>query len=186
MMQWSFLRKFTSHGKNYWDCLKNNKIYSLQRRRDRYRIIYIWKVPSIKGITSKDSHRRGRSCNLPSLDGKAAKLRKHPWLIKVLSFSMRCRKMSASSKTSRLLNLTLLSTRSGQKCRTNPILLGILRAEGPGQIVYIIWQNSLAVLGPIPFRPQAASSMKPNLLARAICSKIITSKSQVKIIIIIK
>ena len=80
MMQWSFLRKFTSHGKNYWDCLKSNRIYSLQRRRDRYRIIYIWKVleglvPSIKGITSKDSHRRGRSCNLPSLDGKVAKLR---------------------------------------------------------------------------------------------------------------
>ena len=32
-------------------------------------------MPSIKGITSKDSHRRGRSCNLPSLDGKVAKLR---------------------------------------------------------------------------------------------------------------
>ena len=77
MIQWSFLRKFTSHGKNYWDCLKKHKIYSLQQRRDRYRIIYTWKVleglvPSVSNY--KESIRRGWSCVLPSLNGKTAKL----------------------------------------------------------------------------------------------------------------
>ena len=42
-IQWSSLRKF-ANGSDYWDCLQNMKIYSLERRRERYRIIYVWKI----------------------------------------------------------------------------------------------------------------------------------------------
>ena len=66
-------RSFTIHitGMNdmpYHEWLKSLGLYSLQRRRHRYRIMYIWKI--IEGlaanfsnpITSTLSGRRGRSC----------------------------------------------------------------------------------------------------------------------------
>ena len=65
-------RSFTKHitGMNdipYYERLKSLELYSMQRRRERYCIIYIWKI--IEGlatnfsnpITSKCSERRGRS-----------------------------------------------------------------------------------------------------------------------------
>ena len=45
MVQKNFLKKI--HGFNtltYWERLKHFKIYSLQRRRERYAVIYIWKI----------------------------------------------------------------------------------------------------------------------------------------------
>ena len=75
-IQWSFLRKTNgSAGNDYWTCLKNMKVYSLQRRRERYRIIYIWKVlenlvPNINDqIKCKENARRGRHCIIPRLRG---------------------------------------------------------------------------------------------------------------------
>ena len=69
MIQWSFIRKIIgARGMNYWECLKDMSIYSLQRRRERYRIIYIWKileqlVPNINNkIQAKDHIRLGRLC----------------------------------------------------------------------------------------------------------------------------
>ena len=71
-LQWSFIRKITgTSNKNYWECLLNLKLYSLQRRRERYRIIYIWKVlenlvPNINGSISSYIHvRHGRKCRIP-------------------------------------------------------------------------------------------------------------------------
>ena len=66
-------RSFTKHitGRNdmpYHERLKSLGFYSLQRRRERYCIIYIWKIiegltPNFSSpITSKFSGRRGRSC----------------------------------------------------------------------------------------------------------------------------
>ena len=43
-IQKSFLKKINGAPENYWVCLKDMKIYSLQRRRERYRIMYVWKV----------------------------------------------------------------------------------------------------------------------------------------------
>ena len=42
------LRAFTKkgqnlHGKNYWERLKIFQLYSIQRRNERYKILYIWK-----------------------------------------------------------------------------------------------------------------------------------------------
>ena len=56
------------HTYSYADRLSILKLYSLQRRRDRYTIIYIWKilesiVPNLnKPITCYNSIKRGRLC----------------------------------------------------------------------------------------------------------------------------
>ena len=66
-------RSFTKHitGMNYipyHERLNSLGLYSLQRRRERYCIIYIWKIieglaPNFSNpITSTFSGRRGRSC----------------------------------------------------------------------------------------------------------------------------
>ena len=82
-IQWSFIRKIgKTKGQNYWDCLKSNNIYSLQRRRERYRIIYVWKilenlVPNINdSVTSHYHIRHGRKCHIPHVNIANAKIRK--------------------------------------------------------------------------------------------------------------
>ena len=77
-VQWSFIRKINNtKGLNYWECLKATKLYSLQRRRERYRIIYVWKVlekivPNINhSIITHDHIRHGRKCIIPVLNGSA-------------------------------------------------------------------------------------------------------------------
>ena len=53
---------------SYSKCLEVLKLYSLQRRRERYGIIYVWKiikelVPNRSDpITCSFSDRRGRAC----------------------------------------------------------------------------------------------------------------------------
>ena len=57
---------------DYWQCLKELKLYSLERRRERYRILYTWKilenlVPNINdGIKSYINPRQGRKCIIPT------------------------------------------------------------------------------------------------------------------------
>ena len=71
-------RSFTSRLRgmenlNYWERLKTLKLYSLERRRERYMAIYIWKVvaglaPNLGGtreIVVHQSDRRGRICRVP-------------------------------------------------------------------------------------------------------------------------
>lgn len=57
---------------SYWDILKSVGLYSLQRRRERYRIIYIWCIfegfvpnPKPQQIVARIHPRHGRSCNIP-------------------------------------------------------------------------------------------------------------------------
>ena len=67
-IQKSFLKQIKGTPKKYWESLKQLKIYSLQRRRERYCIIYHWKilenrVPNINdAFKSKDHPRLGRMC----------------------------------------------------------------------------------------------------------------------------
>ena len=80
MVQRSFLRKISSlQPLQYWEQLREAKMYSQERRRDRYTIIYIWKilenmVPNIydeqgaEKIASKWHARRGRECIIPSMN----------------------------------------------------------------------------------------------------------------------
>ena len=62
---------------DYWERLKTLKLYSLQRRRERYIIIYTWCIlegltPNIGGVGGGDrdiswytNARQGRKCNIP-------------------------------------------------------------------------------------------------------------------------
>ena len=57
---------------SYWEILKTVGLYSLQRRRERYRIIYIWCIfeglvpnPKPQQIVPKIHPRHGRSCSVP-------------------------------------------------------------------------------------------------------------------------
>ena len=71
-VQSSFFNKITGMASlDYWEQLKALKMSSLQRRRERYICIYVWKVlegivPNF-GLCSSHSNRRGRSCIVPAL-----------------------------------------------------------------------------------------------------------------------
>ena len=61
---------------DYWERLEALNIFSIQRRFEKYRIIYIWKileqiVPNY-GIREYQSQRHGRLCRVPKLNNKAA------------------------------------------------------------------------------------------------------------------
>ena len=80
-IQKSFTRKIFLHGReDYWDRLQSLRLYSLERRRERYRIIYVWKmlenmVPNLttdNKITSNTSLRFGRKCDVPSMSRTAS------------------------------------------------------------------------------------------------------------------
>ena len=56
----------------YWELLKTLGLFSLQRRRERYRIIYMWSIfeglvpnPKPQQIQLKWHERHGRTCNVP-------------------------------------------------------------------------------------------------------------------------
>lgn len=82
-LQWSYLRKIkvSIPQKNYWSILSHLKMYSLERRRERYRIIYLWKiieklVPNLSDtngeIVSIVHPRHGRQCSLMNLNNSAS------------------------------------------------------------------------------------------------------------------
>ena len=65
---------------NYWERLAKLKLYSMERRRDRYMIIYIYKiinnlVPNISNdnhrISTREHPRRGKLCEVPSYNTRA-------------------------------------------------------------------------------------------------------------------
>ena len=75
-LQKAFSRKIrSSKREDYWQRLKTYHLYSLERRRERYRIIYVWKileggVPNLSGrskITHRTSLRHGRVCCIPAV-----------------------------------------------------------------------------------------------------------------------
>ena len=80
LIQRNFVRKinFNSHF-DYWEILSILNMYSLQRRRERYRIIYTWKiiehlVPNVsheehRKVRAQFTSRFGRKCILPTYNG---------------------------------------------------------------------------------------------------------------------
>ena len=73
-VQKNFTRKIRNNSQeDYWCRLSRNNLYSLERRRERYRIIYVWKilegmVPNLSGqseLRAKPSLRFGRMCSVP-------------------------------------------------------------------------------------------------------------------------
>ncbi|CAL8291883.1 unnamed protein product [Gadus morhua 'NCC'] len=52
---------------SYWDRLKHLNLYSLQRRRERYMVILVWKIyhgaiPNSVNLVFQHSERRGVTC----------------------------------------------------------------------------------------------------------------------------
>ena len=82
LLQRGFLRKIRGvQHLSYWQQLQHLKVYSLERRRERYIAIYIWKVleglatnmPGQAAISSKTHPRRGRECFVPNVAPSATK-----------------------------------------------------------------------------------------------------------------
>ena len=62
---------------DHWQQLKQLKMLSLQRRLERYRIIYIWKIleghaPNCGIEASKIVDRSGRKCSIPKVNNKSS------------------------------------------------------------------------------------------------------------------
>jgi len=76
-------------GFTYWQRLKKMKLYSVQRRMERYRVIYLWKILSglvpNYGISWTDSRMRGRMINIPpcktNFSSQAKKRRKQSLVV---------------------------------------------------------------------------------------------------------
>ena len=70
-IQRSFTAKIAGYKHlSYWERLKQLDLYSLQRRRERYRIILVWKIyygkiPNSVNISFQHSPRRGVTCLRP-------------------------------------------------------------------------------------------------------------------------
>ena len=73
-LQKDFLNRIPAlRGENYWQKLKMLKMISLQRRQERYRIIYIWKI--LEGLApncaiqsaQSDDKRLGRKCKVQNI-----------------------------------------------------------------------------------------------------------------------
>ena len=61
---------------DYWDRLKKLKLLSLQRRRERYRIIHVWKIlnnaaPNDIGMEFYQQSRNGTKARVPNFNAKA-------------------------------------------------------------------------------------------------------------------
>jgi len=60
----------------YWERLKKLKLLSLQRRRERYRIIHVWKMlnnaaPNYIGMEFHQQSRHGTKAKVPHFTGKS-------------------------------------------------------------------------------------------------------------------
>ena len=98
---------------NYWETLNHLKTYSLERRRERYQIIYTWRiiegqVPNFEctPIKSYQNERRGRLCKIPVISSAA------PCSIKTIRSSF------LPSKGPRLFNVLPKKVRNLSGCET--------------------------------------------------------------------
>ena len=89
-LQRNYLRKIIgTRNSNYWERLKMAQMQSQERRLERYRIIYVWKiieglVPNC-GIETTINERLGRFCKLPVLKkcpAKVSRLRENSFQVK--------------------------------------------------------------------------------------------------------
>ena len=76
----SVVRHFTAkiagmEGLDYWERLASLRLYSQERRRERYQIIFMWKVAQglVQGYTTSfyESERRGRLAHLSPLKNQS-------------------------------------------------------------------------------------------------------------------
>ena len=83
-IQQSFLRKIRGVSRNYGEALKQLNLYSLERRRERYIAIQVWKMieglaPNLKPALLQQTtiqQRRGRTLKTPNLNATPSYLQK--------------------------------------------------------------------------------------------------------------
>ena len=83
ILQKIFIKKILGAYKlNYWELLNKLQLLSLERRRERYQIIYVWKIleglvpnfahvengENVGGIGSYVQNRLGRKCIIPIIE----------------------------------------------------------------------------------------------------------------------
>ena len=88
-LQYDFFKKIPELKQyNYWEALRKMQMNSLQRRMERYRVIYTWKV--LEGLVPncgieiiKDSvdSRKGRMCRIPPTSKKNEAIREQSFQV---------------------------------------------------------------------------------------------------------
>ena len=115
LLQKAFINKIEGMSElSYWEQLKTLKLYSLERRRERYQAIYTWRiiegqVPNVEctPISTTFSERRGRTCILPHIPSSA------PRRIQSIRFG------SLTHKGPRLFNCLPREVRNLTNCSTD-------------------------------------------------------------------
>ena len=117
MVQRTFLRKLPRlRHLSYWEQLRHLRMYSQERRRERYLIIYVWRmleaqvpnIPQADGnshkIQAKWHPRRGRECTIPRVETSA------PHRVKKLLYA------SLPVRGQRLFNSLPIEVRNVTRC----------------------------------------------------------------------
>ena len=115
LLQKSFVNRIAGMANlSYWDQLSHLRLYSLERRRERYQIIYTWRiiekqVPNIDStpVITQWNPRRGRECRVPPISSSA------PSSIKSIRFA------SLPIKGPRLFNVLPQRIRNLAGCSTD-------------------------------------------------------------------
>ena len=109
LVQVSYLKKIVGmSSKDYWEQLSTLNMYSLERRRERYAAIYMWKVieglvPNF-GVTIAYNKRKGRYCVVPNVRSAA------PCRIQTIRFN------SMAVKGPRIFNSLPVEIRNKSEC----------------------------------------------------------------------
>ena len=143
-IQKSFTRKIRlGQRSDYWERLSALRLYSLERRRERYRIIYIWKilegiVPNIPSnqnfIRSITSAKNGRSCVIPRIERcSTARVRS----LRENSFPINgARLFNILPRSIRNLSGTTLDSFKRSQSQTNHNVVVILLLAGQSRTAY--------------------------------------------------
>ena len=157
------LRDFTKRipelkGKNYWQRLEAMKMNSEQRRFERYKIIYMWKiindqVPNCGVEWTEATERKGRMCKIPNLKGssKVQKLREQsfqmagPKLWNCLPKSVRNLKTTSQDEFKQVLDDFLCKVPDEPKCETlSPGATNTLTGRPSNSIIYQVGRRTEA------------------------------------------
>ena len=157
------LRDFTKRipelkGKNYWQRLEAIKMNSEQRRFERYKIIYMWKiindlVPNCGVEWTEATERKGRMCKIPNLKGssKVQKLREQsfqmagPKLWNCLPKSVRNLKTTSQDEFKQVLDDFLCKVPDEPKCETlSPGATNTLTGRPSNSIIYQVGRRTEA------------------------------------------
>ena len=157
------LRDFTKRipelkGKNYWQRLEAMKMNSEQRRFERYKIIYMWKiindlVPNCGVEWTEATERKGRMCKIPNLKGssKVQKLREQsfqmagPKLWNCLPKSVRNLKTTSLDEFKQLLDDFLCKVPDEPKSETlSPGATNTLTGRPSNSIIFQVGRRTEA------------------------------------------